>query len=65
MGQGGNVHEWEETDFDLVNGPTPSSTFRGLPGGERTNQVAALSSLFRFGGTPDQEGPDVGDRHQK
>jgi sulfatase modifying factor 1 len=62
MGQGGNVHEWEETDFDLVNGPTPSSTFRGLRGGQRTNQAAALSSPLRFGGTPDSEGPDVGFR---
>jgi hypothetical protein len=62
MGQGGNVHELEETDFDLVNGPTMSPTFRGLRGGQRTNQAAALSSPLRFGGTPDQEGPDVGFR---
>lgn len=31
MGQGGNVYEWEETDFDLVNGP--SSNDRALRGG--------------------------------
>jgi hypothetical protein len=62
MAQGGNVHEWEETDIDLVNGPSPSSTFRGLRGGNRTNQPAALTSLLRFGGTPDQEGVDVGFR---
>lgn len=30
-GQGGNVREWEETDFDLVNGP--SSSFRAFRGG--------------------------------
>lgn len=30
MGQGGNVLEWEETDFDLVNGPTLSSSTRGM-----------------------------------
>ena len=33
MGQGGNVYEWEETDFDLVNGPTDSSSARGVRGG--------------------------------
>ncbi len=32
MGQGGNVHEWEETDFDLVNGP--STDARGVRGGD-------------------------------
>jgi hypothetical protein len=62
MGQGGNVHETEETDVDLVNGPTPASTHRGVRGGNRTNTAAALSSPLRFGGTPDQEGPDVGFR---
>ena len=31
MGQGGNVFEWEETDFDLVNGPTTDA--RGVRGG--------------------------------
>ncbi len=35
MGQGGNVDEWEETDFDLMNGPIPipSSPSRGRRGG--------------------------------
>jgi sulfatase modifying factor 1 len=33
MAQGGNVFEWEETDFDLMNGPTVSSSARGFRGG--------------------------------
>jgi hypothetical protein len=33
MGQGGNVFEWEESELDLVNGPT-SSAARGLRGGD-------------------------------
>lgn len=32
VGQGGNVHEWEETSFDLLN--TSSSSRRGVRGGD-------------------------------
>ena len=29
----GNVVEWQETDFDLINGPDPDSSHRGVRGG--------------------------------
>ena len=47
MGQGGNVFEWEETDFDLVNGPTLSSSDRGVRGGSWVSSSSSLSSSFR------------------
>jgi formylglycine-generating enzyme len=49
MGQGGNVYEWEETDFDQLNGPTDSSSARGVRGGSWGASSSALSSSFRFG----------------
>ena len=44
MGQGGNVWEWEETDFDLVN--DSSSSGRGVRGatGTATPQFVNSSS---------------------
>ena len=47
MGQGGNVLEWEETDLDLVNGPTLSSSARGVRGGVWNNGSLLLRSLVR------------------
>jgi formylglycine-generating enzyme required for sulfatase activity len=47
MGQGGNVWEWEETDFDLVNGPTVSSSARGIRGGGWFSNSLNLSSSSR------------------
>jgi len=45
MGQGGNVWEWEETDFDLTNGPPPGSSERRNRGGDWfTNSSFLLSS---------------------
>ena len=40
MGQGGNVYEWEETDFDLVN--DSSSSARGVRGGGWGNSSSRL-----------------------
>jgi len=58
-GQGGNVREWEETDFDLVN--DSSETGRGLRGGGFLNDFNNLPASARggdlFGG-----GIDVGFR---
>lgn len=48
MGQGGNVSEWEETDFDLLNDSTSSSTARGVRGGRYNDFVLALRSTSRF-----------------
>ena len=47
MGQGGNVYEWQETDSDLVNGPTISSSDRGVRGGSWSSDSDVLSSSFR------------------
>ena len=51
MGQGGNVYEWEETDFDLVNGNSSSSA-RGVRGGSWNSSSGNLSSSNRSGGGP-------------
>jgi sulfatase modifying factor 1 len=51
MGQGGNVYEWEETDYDLVN--DSSSSDRGIRGGGWSSVLFNLSSSNRiFGGVP-------------
>lgn len=46
MGLGGNVIEWEETEFDLVNGPLGSSA-RGRRGGFWLSNSGDLSPLIR------------------
>ena len=49
MGQGGNVLEWEETDFDLVNGPSsrcsrdPRRLLERLSG----SQLAVVEPAYR------------------
>jgi formylglycine-generating enzyme len=49
MGQGGNIYEWEETDFDLVN--DSSSSARGIRGGFWGEFSSLnLSSSSRLGG---------------
>lgn len=51
MGQGGNVWEWEETDFDLVN--NSSSSARGIRGGNWNNSASfGLSSSDRLSFNP-------------
>jgi len=45
MGQGGNVIEWVETDFDLVNDSILTSTGRGVYGGDWGSNSNALLSL--------------------
>jgi formylglycine-generating enzyme required for sulfatase activity len=44
-GQGGNVYEWEETDYDLVNDAT--MFVRGLRGGDWNTFFGVLSSSLR------------------
>lgn len=44
-GQGGNVAEWEETEYDLLN-DSPSDG-RGRRGGSRINPLESLSSSLR------------------
>ena len=53
MGQGGNVYEWEETDFDLVN--DSSSSARGVRGGNWVNASSDLSSSIRISDIPTDE----------
>lgn len=52
MGQGGNVFEWEETGFDLVNDSSSSSSFRGVRGGYFGSNFINLSSSLRIDGSP-------------
>jgi len=54
MGQGGNVYEWEETDFDLVN--DSSSSARGVRGGFWNNDSNDLLSSNRNDADPLSEG---------
>ena len=62
MGQGGNVYEWEETDFDLVNGPTPSSSAGALRGGNWSNDSGFLLSLAWGFNNPTVESSSLGFR---
>ena len=59
-GQGGNVFEWEETDFDLVNDSTSSA--RGVNGGGWNVNSGSLLSLLRFSSNPASGSFDVGFR---
>jgi sulfatase modifying factor 1 len=60
MGQGGNVYEWEETDFDLVN--DSSSSPRGNRGGGWEKPANHLARILRIGDNPFQEGTSLGFR---
>jgi hypothetical protein len=55
MGQGGNVNEWEETDFDLVN--NSSSSTRENRGGNWASGSTGLWSKIRSGDSPTNSGP--------
>jgi formylglycine-generating enzyme required for sulfatase activity len=48
--QGGNVWEWQETDFDLVN--DSSSSPRGFRGGNLVADASTLSSVALFNNHP-------------
>jgi hypothetical protein len=50
MAQGGNVGEWDETEFDLTN--DDPMALRGGRGGMWDASSSALSSIFRSGGSP-------------
>jgi formylglycine-generating enzyme required for sulfatase activity len=62
MAQGGNVYEWEETDFDLVNGPTDSSSDRGVRGGHWGDISSSLLATFRISSFPSVENDGIGFR---
>jgi len=51
-GQGGNVFEWDETDLDLTNGPSPGSSARGVRGGSWGSHSDYLLSSDRILGVP-------------
>ena len=59
-GQGGNVKEWEETDFDLVN--DLSTKGRGVRGGGFTSNPNILLSRVRRGFLPSVTDFDIGFR---
>lgn len=60
MGQGGNVWEWEETEFDLLN--DSSSSARGVRGGFWDFNSNLLLSSSRNIGIPSLENGSVGFR---
>jgi hypothetical protein len=61
MGLGGNVHEWEESSFDLAN--SSDSSIRGFRGGRwYGNSSSWLSSSSRSDAVPSGEGNDLGFR---
>ncbi len=60
MAMGGNVDEWEETDFDLMN--DSSSSDRGGRGGSWLDRSNRLRSLERLQGAPSVEGANIGFR---
>jgi formylglycine-generating enzyme required for sulfatase activity len=57
MGQGGNVYEWQETDFDYVNGP--SSSTRVIRGGYWHQTSGIMTSSQRSAGIPSHTGVDT------
>jgi hypothetical protein len=60
MGLGGNVWEWEETEFDLMN--DGGSSLRGVRGGRWDLSSGLLSASSRFNVFPSSEGSDIGFR---
>jgi len=60
MGLGGNVREWEESSFDLLN--DNSSDVRGLRGGGWNGNLSALSSTSRSNDRPTFEWSGLGFR---
>lgn len=60
MGQGGNVWEWEETEFDLTN--DSGSSARGLRGGNWGGNSGGLSASLRFSFIPRLESSGIGFR---
>ena len=61
MGLGGNVWEWEETDFDLLNS-SPGSSARGARGGSWGSDSVFLLSSSRSGSDPSNVLVNVGFR---
>ena len=61
MGRGGNVWEWDESSFDLIN--SSGSSFRGGRGGRWYDNSSSMSSSYRFEyGIPSDGYLDVGFR---
>ena len=61
-GQGGNVWEWEETDFDLLNGLVNGSSARGVRGGIWNDFSVNLLASSRDFGFPSFERSVIGFR---
>ncbi len=59
-GQGGNVWEWEETAFDLVNDSISSN--RGIRGGGASNGPSYLNTWSRISDPPTEEAGRLGFR---
>ena len=62
MGLGGNVYEWEETNYSLNNSLPPGSSARGFRGGDWLNDSSVLSSSFRLNDSPAIEDNNIGFR---
>ncbi len=62
MGQGGNVFELEETDFDLVNGPAVTTAIRGERGGYWSSAALNLQSTNRLNSAPTNQQNFIGFR---
>jgi formylglycine-generating enzyme required for sulfatase activity len=60
MGQGGNVFELEESDFDMVNGPSANN--RGLRGGYWSSGSLNLQSSNRVSSAPTNQQNFIGFR---
>lgn len=60
MGQDGNVLEWEETEWDLVNDTAFTRGYRG--GGWATDNPGDIGSSYRYFETPTVEYFDIGFR---
>jgi len=60
MGQAGNVWEWHETEYDLVN--NFSSSARGFRGASWLNDTEFLSASIRINGDPTDENSLIGFR---
>jgi formylglycine-generating enzyme required for sulfatase activity len=60
MGQGGNVAEWEETEFNLLN--HNGSDYRGVRGGDWRDSGPSLAAWERKSVSPGNEPTEVGFR---
>ena len=62
MGMGGNVYEWEETAFDLINDDPTRFEGRGFRGTDWSDTLAGMFSTARNRAPPDFGGSTLGFR---